>query len=118
MLAFNGHKIYVRSFDGQNEEWLTCLNEDTFQIDKQVSSTFQLSFTAFLTNKNGVSFDLLKNDAYIIFDGQKYQIKQCVSKYVDDFVTKDVTATHEIFGIQNFRQFKVNKGAKAILLIQ
>ncbi|CAJ1188083.1 MULTISPECIES: prophage endopeptidase tail family protein [Companilactobacillus] len=113
MLAFNGHKIYVRSFDGQNEEWLTCLNEDTFQIDKQVSSTFQLSFTAFLTNKNGVSFDLLKNDAYIIFDGQKYQIKQCVSKYVDDFVTKDVTATHEIFGIQNFRQFKVNKGSQS-----
>jgi len=112
MLAFNGHKIYVRSFDGQSEEWLTCLNEDTFQIDKQVSSTFQLSFTAFLTNKNGVSFDLLKNDAYIIFDGQKYQIKQCVSKYVDDFVTKDVTATHEIFGIQNFRQFKVNKGSQ------
>ena len=112
MLAFNGHKIYVRSFDGQHEEWLTCLNEDTFQIDKQVSSTFQLSFTAFLTKKNGVSFDLLKNDAYIIFDGQRYQIKQCVSKYVDDFVTKDVTATHEIFGVQNFRQFNINKGSQ------
>lgn len=113
MLALNGHKIYVRSFDGQHEEWLTCLNEDTFKIDKQVSSTFQLSFTAFLTKKNGVSFDLLKNDAYIIFDGQKYQIKQCVSKYVDDFVTKDVTATHEIFGVQNFRQFNVNKGSQS-----
>ena len=113
MPAFNGHKIYVRSFDDQSEEWLTCLNEDTFQIDKQVSSTFQLSFTAFLTKKNSVSFDLLENDAYIIFDGQKYQIKQCVSKYVDDFVTKDVTATHEIFGIQNFRQFQVNKGSQS-----
>lgn len=110
MPAFNGHKIYVRSFDGQSEEWLTCLNEDTFKIDKQINSTFQLSFTAFLTKKNGVSFDLLENDAYIIFDGQKYQIKQCASKYVDDFVTKDVTATHEIFGVQNFRQFNVNKG--------
>lgn len=110
MPAFNGHKIYVRSFDGQSEEWLTCLNEGTFKIDKQINSTFQLSFTAFLTKKNGVSFDLLENDAYIIFDGQKYQIKQCVSKYVDDFVTKDVTATHEIFGVQNFRQFNVNKG--------
>ncbi|GEO58708.1 prophage endopeptidase tail family protein [Companilactobacillus bobalius] len=113
MLAFNGHKIYIRSFNGQKEEWLTSLNEDTFQIDYQISSTFQLSFTAFLTKDNGVSFDLLKNDAYIIFDGQKYQIKQCVSKYVDDFVTKDVTATHEIFGIQNFRQFKVNKGSQS-----
>lgn len=113
MPALNGHKIYVRSFDGQSEEWLTCLNEDTFQIDKQVSSTFQLSFTAFLTKKNGVSFDLLENDAYIIFDGQKYQIKQCVSKCVDDFVTKDVTATHEIFGVQNFRQFNVNKGSQS-----
>lgn len=113
MLAFNGHKIYVRSFDGQSEEWLTCLNEDTFKIDKQINSTFQLSFTAFLTKKNGVSFDLLENDAYIIFDGQRYQIKQCVSKYVDDFVTKDVTATHEIFGVQNFRQFNVNKGSQS-----
>lgn len=113
MQAFNGHKIFVQSFDGQKEEWLTSINEDTFQIDKQVSSTFQLSFTAFLTKNDGVSFDLLKNDAYIIFDGQKYQIKQCVSKYVDDFVTKDVTATHEIFGIQNFRQFQINKGSQS-----
>lgn len=113
MQAFNGHKIYVQSFDGQKEEWLTSLNEGTFKIDKQISSNFQLSFTAFLTKKNAVSFDILKNDAYIIFDGQKYQIKQCVSKYVDDFVTKDVTATHEIFGIQNFRQFQVNKGSQS-----
>ena len=112
-MAFNGHKIYIQSFDGQKEEWLTCLNEDSFQVDWQVSSSFQVSFTAYLNDHDGVSFDMLENDTYIVFDGQRYQIKQSVPKYIDDLVTKDVTATHEIFNIQNFRQFKVNKGSQS-----
>lgn len=111
-MTFNGHKIFVQSFDGQKEEWLTCLNEDTFQVNWQVSSSFQISFTAYLNSRDEVSFNLLKNDAYIVYDGQRYQIKQSVPKYIDNLVTKDITATHEIFGVQNFRQFKVNKGSQ------
>lgn len=108
--ALNGHRLLIRSADGQKEEWLTCINPDSFSKDSQVSTTFQLSFTAFLDSDDGNSFDLLQNDAYIILDGQKYMIMQCTPKYVDDLVTKDITATHEIFGMQWFRQYQINKG--------
>lgn len=116
MAALNGHKLYVRSADNQREEWLTCINEDTFSIDSQISDSFQLSFTAWLSNATKVSFDMLQGEAYIVYDGQKYVIKQCVPKYIDDLVTKDITATHEIFNIQDFRQFKVNSGSNTYSL--
>lgn len=108
----NGHKLFVRSANNQSEEWLSCINEDTFSIDNQISNSFQLSFTAWLSDDTKVSFDMLQGEAYVVYDGQKYVIKQCVEKYVDDLVTKDITAVHEIFGMQDFRQFKVNSGSK------
>ncbi|APX72090.1 hypothetical protein BTM29_05710 [Companilactobacillus allii] len=107
----NGHKLFVKSADNQNEEWLTCINEDTFQLSSQISDNFQISFTAWLSDDAKVSFDMLQGESYVIYDGQKYVIKQCIQKYVDDLVTKDITAVHEIFGIQNFRQFKINSGS-------
>ncbi|MFC6324045.1 prophage endopeptidase tail family protein [Companilactobacillus baiquanensis] len=118
MADLNGHKIYVRSQNNQSEEWLTCINEDTFQIDKQVSDSFQISFTAWLSDYDGVSFDMLKNDAYIVFDGQYYVIKQSSPKYIDDLVTKDITATHIAFEVQNFRQFDINAGLQSYSISQ
>lgn len=111
MTALNGHKLYVRSADNQSEEWLTCINEDTFSYSVQISDSFQVSFTAYLSDDTKTSFDMLQGESIIVYDGQKYVVKQCVQKYVDDVVTKDVTAVHEIFGIQDFRQFKKNDGS-------
>lgn len=112
----NGHKLFVRSANGQKEEWLTCLDIGSWNVDQQVSETFSLNFTAFLDDYDSVSFDLLQKDAHIIFDGQVYNVMQCVGKIVDGFVTKDITATHEIFGVQDFKQFKVNSGSQTYSL--
>lgn len=105
------HTLYVRSRGDQSEEWLTCANLDTFNLSHSVTdSTYQVSFTAFLSDDTKVSFDMLQNEALIIFDGQQFVIKQCVEKYVDDLITKDVTAMHIAYEVQYFRQYQVQKG--------
>lgn len=110
------HKLFVRSADGQKEEWLTCLDEGSFNFQQQISETFSISFTAYLSDYDSLSFEMLQDGASIIFDGQKYTIVQLVGKVVDGLTTKDVTATHEIFGIQDFKQFKVNSGSNTYTL--
>lgn len=112
----SNHKLLVRSADGQNEEWLTCLDESTFNIDQQISETFSITFTAFLSKDTSLSFEMLRDGASIIFDGQKYNVMQLVEKVVDGLTTKDVTCTHEIFGMQDFKQFKVNSGSQTYSL--
>ncbi|MBA1394157.1 hypothetical protein EQ500_09845, partial [Lactobacillus sp. XV13L] len=103
--------LYIRSRGDQSEEWLTCVNLDTFNLSHSVTdSTYQISFTAFLSDDTKVSFDLLQNEATVIFDGQQFVIKQCVEKYVDDLITKDVTAMHISYEVQYFRQYQINKG--------
>lgn len=105
------HTLYVRSRNNQQEEWLTCANLDTFNLSHSVNdSTYQISFTAFLSDNTKVSFDLLQNETIVIFDGQQFVIKQCVEKYVDDLITKDITAMHIAYETQYFRQYQVNKG--------
>lgn len=110
------HKLFVRSADGQREEWLTCLDKGTFNFQQQISETFSISFTAYLSDHDSLSFEMLQDGASIIFDGQKYIIMQLVSKVVNGLASKDVTATHEIFGMQDFRQFKVNSGSNTYTL--
>lgn len=110
------HKLFVRSADGQREEWLTCLDKGSFNFQQQISETFTISFTAYLSDYDSLSFEMLQDGASIIFDGQKYTIMQLVGKVVDGLTTKDVTATHEIFGIQDFKQFKVNSGSNTYTL--
>lgn len=116
MTAFNGHKLLVRSADGQKEEWLTCLDESSFNIDNQISETFSISFTAYLKDSDSISFDMLTDGSTIVFDGQNYNVMQLVEKVVDGLTTKDVTCTHEIFGIQDFKQFQVNSGSQTYSL--
>ncbi|WP_125588562.1 prophage endopeptidase tail family protein [Companilactobacillus jidongensis] len=117
-MDYKGHKLFIRSADGQNEEWLTCLDIGTFNIDKQISETFSLTFTAFQNDYDKISFDLIQKNSIVVFDGQQYVIMQVVGKIVDGFVTKDVTATHIIFGMQDFKQFKVNSGSQSYTLDQ
>ncbi|HCD07903.1 MAG TPA: hypothetical protein DEQ50_06555 [Lactobacillus sp.] len=117
-MDYKGHKLFIRSADSQNEEWLTCLDIGTFNIEKQISETFSLTFTAFQNDYDKASFDLIQKNSIVVFDGQQYVIMQVVGKIVDGFVTKDVTATHIIFGVQDFKQFKVNSGSQSYTLDQ
>lgn len=112
MSGINGHKLFVRSADGQ-EEWLTCLDLSSFNIDQQLSETFSFTLTAIEDTYSEVSYSLLDQDAKLIYDGQIYNIMQLVGKTVDSQVEKDITATHEIFGIQDFKQFQLKKGLQS-----
>jgi len=117
-MAFNGHKIYIQSFDGQKEEWLTCLNEDSFQVDWQVSSSFQVSFTAYLNDHDGVSFDMLENDTYIVFEANAIKSSRVYLNTLMTLLLK-MSLPHmrsSIFRISdNSRSIRE---VKAILLIQ
>lgn len=105
------HTLYIRSADGQQEEWLTSANLDTFSWTHSLEEQ-SVTFTAYRIPGVEVSFNLLQNEAVVVFDGQDYIIKQSSPKFESGILTKSVTATHVHFECQYFRVYTKNTGAK------
>lgn len=90
------------------EAKLSCVKRDSFYIQWEKNSSYQLQFTAFDDGSSGYS--LLTPEASLFFRGQEFIIKQIAPDYNSGASTKDVVATHVYSECQWFRQRNVRNG--------
>ena len=97
--------LLVRDKTGIYEEILIDIDYNSFSYDYEKNTSRQLSFTVYETLYNKFSFDLLTGDAIIVYLGQDYVIKQCTPRVVGKWQTKDITAVHVSFTVQDHYQY-------------
>lgn len=93
--------IIVSDFKGTVSELLTDFNIDSFSYEYERNNTRQISFTAFKTTRNEDIYNLLQNEAFLDYEGQRYVIKSCTASYDGLIQTKEVVASHIMFEFQN-----------------
>lgn len=93
--------IIVTDMKGTMSELLLDFAYDTFKYEYERNATRQISFTAYKSNYNEDVYNLLQNESFIDYDGQRYVIKSASPSFDGVLHTKEITATHIMFEFQN-----------------
>lgn len=96
-------RYFVCDRKGQYQETLTCIQRDTLSNSKEMNQSDQISFTA--KNDQSIGYQLLQNENYLIYEGQKYRIKQADKDDEAYDNKRSVSATHIWFDCQYVRQY-------------
>ena len=95
------YDIIVTDFNNKMSELLLDFAYDTFDYEYERNSSRQISFTAYKTTKNEDVFNMLQNEAFIDYQGQRYVIKDATASYNGLVFTKEITAFHIMYEFQN-----------------
>lgn len=93
--------IIVTDIKGTMSELLLDFAYDTFKYEYERNNTRQISFTAYKSSYNEDVYNLLQNESFIDYDGQRYVIKSATPSFDGVLHTKEITATHIMFEFQN-----------------
>ena len=93
--------IIVTDIKESMSELLLDFAYDTFKYEYERNNTRQISFIAYKTSKNEDVYNLLQNESFIDYQGQRYVIKNASPSFDGVIHTKEVTATHIMFEFQN-----------------
>jgi len=101
-------KILVKGLHSAYVEPLRSVLFNTFTINVENNSQWQLSFTAY--DDGSVAFNMLSVESSIWWDGQEYIIKQFQPDHANGFTTFQVTATHVGYEVSRIRQRETKTG--------
>lgn len=93
--------IIVTDIKGTVSELLLDFAYDTFKYEYERNATRQISFTAYKSNYNEDVYNLLQNESFIDYNGQRYVIKSASPSFDGVLHTKEIIATHIMFEFQN-----------------
>ena len=93
--------IIVTDIKDTMSELLLDFAYDTFKYEYERNNTRQISFIAYKTSKNEDVYNLIQNESFIDYQGQRYVIKNATPSFDGILHTKEVTATHIMFEFQN-----------------
>lgn len=108
----NFKKYRVQDREGKYDETLTCIDRESLSNSEEMNKTNQIDFTAI--NDNSIGYQLLQNENYIVFGGQKYRIKQAEKDDEGYDFKRTVSATHVWFDCQYVYQYDKIKGTKKL----
>lgn len=106
--------LLIRNLAETQEELLVGIDKESFYENWQQNETWEISFSVSRSQRNAVSFDLIDYENFVIWQGQRFVIKQLAAYASGKQVVKDVTATHVYYTIQDCRQSNVITGTKSI----
>lgn len=93
--------IIVTDLKETMSELLLDFAYDTFKYEYERNNTRQISFVAYKSSYNEDVYNLLQNESFIDYEGQRYVIKSASPSFDGVLHTKDITATHIMFEFQN-----------------
>ena len=97
----NKNLVVMNRF-GNYAEILTDFDYGSFKYEWSKNEERQLTFTAYRTNRNYDVFDMLVNEAYILWEQQYFVIKSTALKHDNQVVSCEVTAKHIFMESQNW----------------
>lgn len=93
--------LIIANHDRTKEELLIDFDLGSFKYEYEKNSGRSISLTAFKTNVNADIYDMLQNEAILIWRGQQYIIKTTNPKSNNIILTNQITAFHIMFEFQN-----------------
>ena len=93
--------LVVMNRFGNYAEILTDYDYGSFKYEYSKNEERQLTLTAYRTNLNYDVFDMLVNEAYLVWEGQKFVIKSTALKHDNQVVSCEITAKHIFMEFQN-----------------
>lgn len=97
----NDIDLIVTDINNTMSELLLDFAYDTFKYEYTRNSTRSVSFVAYMTNHNVDVYNMLQNESFIDYNGQRYVIKDTDPKMVGNLHSNDVTAHHIMFEFQS-----------------
>ncbi|MBC1547105.1 hypothetical protein HCJ27_08275 [Listeria sp. FSL L7-1435] len=104
--------LIIQSMDKEVEEILTDIDYGSFSYDYEKNTSRSISFTVNKTKQNANTFDLVGNEAILTYQGQQFVIKKCAPKAIGNTISKQVTAQHISYTVQDHVQYNVKAGLK------
>lgn len=95
--------VLVKDKDGKQEEILTGLDYSSVQVDIEMNTTWQLTFTVYKLSDSLVAFNLLQNKSMVKWHGQWLYVDQLTNDTTDGVPTKQVVAMHPWFAVSRIR---------------
>lgn len=93
--------LIVTDLNNKMSEMLLDFAYDTFKYEYQRNSTRSINFIAYMTNNNVDVYNMLQNESFIDYDGQRYVIKDTDPTMIGNLHSNEVTAHHIMFEFQN-----------------
>ncbi len=97
----NLNHLVLKNQEGTYGEILTDIDYGSFKYEYEKNNERSLTFTIYKTNSNEDIFNNVKNEMYILYQGQYFVIKTTSIKYDGVLVSNDVTAKHIFMEFQN-----------------
>lgn len=97
----NNVDLIVTDLNEKMSELLLDFAYDTFKYEYERNSTRSINFIAYMTNYNVDVYNMLQNESFIEYNGQRYVIKDTDPKMEGNLHTNEVTAHHIMFEFQN-----------------
>ncbi|EAD8850581.1 hypothetical protein CCU51_09655 [Listeria monocytogenes] len=104
--------VIIQSMDKEVEEILTDIDYGSFSYDYEKNTSRAISFTVNKTKQNAAIFDLVGNEAILTYQGQQFVIKKCTPKSIGGTISKQITAQHICYTVQDHVQYNVKSGRK------
>lgn len=115
MTTYAKDKVIIQSRDGKTTQVLAGLDFSTFQVTITKNEAYQVDFSAI--DDGSIAFNLLTVENLVLYDGQKYVIKQVTDDNTDGKHTVTVMATHYFYQLNNVFQYNVKAGDNSFTLI-
>ena len=106
--------IEILNYDETKREIVSDFDHASFYFDYQENEKQEVGFEISRTKNNNDIYDLITYENTIVYDGQKYIIKNLSESAEGDNTSKQVTAVHISFTIQDKRQYNTLTGTLSI----
>ena len=106
--------LIVRNYEGTKEEIVIDYDKSSFSENWQFNTAWEIDFTITKTNNNAESYDIIDYESSLFFNGQEFIVKKLTSKAEGELITKQVTATHVYYTVQDGFQYNKVSGTKSI----
>lgn len=97
----NNVDLIVTDLNEKMSELLLDFAYDTFKYEYERNSTRSINFIAYMTNHNVDVYNMLQNESFIEYNGQRYVIKDTDPKMEGNLHSNEITAHHIMFEFQN-----------------
>lgn len=106
--------LQVQNYSNTKKEIISHFEKSSFYFDQQENKSDEVSFSITRNERNAIAYDLLIHENYVLFQGERYVIKQVSERVTGHVLTKTITAIHESMRIVESYQYDTISGTFSI----
>lgn len=106
--------LIIQNYDKTKEEILIGYDKGSFYENWQQNQTWEIGFDISKNSKNLLSFDLVEYESRVLYNNQIFVIKKMTRNASGDAISKNVTATHIYYTLQDYYQYNTVSGVRSI----